>query len=164
MLGMLAYRYLSESLTGELNRGKREAGKNEDSFGSVINADVLATIQSAVDASVAMRKKKRLLLLFLAQVNNGGDASGETFLALAGEAYDKAVRSAIAGLKLRDGADEFINRCVDAGCVLETGSGLDAILPPVRRFGGGGHGAIREQAIERIQAIVDEFGGLDVKS
>lgn len=34
----------------------------------------------------------------------------------------------------------------------------------VRRFGGGGHGIIREQVVEKIQVIVDEFEGLDVKS
>ena len=150
-------------IDGILERIRREAGKDTDLPGSVISADALVAIQSAVDASVAMRKKKRLLQLFLAQVNNGGDASGEAFLALASEAYDKAVRDAIAGLKLRDGADEFIKRCVESGCVLETGSGLDAILPPVRRFCGGGHGIIREQVVEKIQVIVDEFEGLDVK-
>lgn len=151
-------------IDGILERIRREAGKDMDLPGSVISADALAAIQSAVDASVAMRKKKRLLELFLSQVNNGGDASGEAFLALASEAYDKAVRNVIAGLKLRDGADEFIKRCVESGCVLETGFGLDAILPPVRRFGGGGHGIIREQVVEKIQVIVDEFEGLDVKS
>lgn len=50
--------------------------------------------------------------------------------------------------------------CLNEKYVLETGSGLDAILPPVRRFGGGKHGMIREQAIEKIQLIVDEFEGL----
>lgn len=151
-------------IDGILERIRREAGKDMVLPGSVISADALAAIQSAVDASVAMRKKKRLLKLFLSQVNNGGDASGEAFLALAGEAYDKAVRNMIVDLKLRDEAVDFIKQCVDSGCVLETGSGLDAILPPVRRFGGGGHGAIREQAIEKIQAIVDEFEGLDIKA
>lgn len=137
----------------------REAEKNRGT-GPVINADALSAIQAAVDVSVTMRKKKRLLELFLAQVNNGGDASGAAFLALAAQVYDDAVEQLIADLKLRDGADEFIRRCVDAGYVLETGSGLDAILPPVRRFGGGKHGMIREQAIEKIQLIVDEFEGL----
>lgn len=151
-------------IDGILERIRREAGKDMGLSGSVISADALAAIQSAVDASVAMRKKKRLLELFLSQVNNGGDASGDAFLALASEAYDKAVRDAIADLKLRDEAVDFIKRCVESGCVLETGSGLDAILPPVRRFGGGEHGIIREQVVEKIQVIVDEFEGLDVKS
>lgn len=155
---------LGTYMTDRVGSIGREAGKDMGLSGSVISADALAAIQSAVDASVAMRKKKRLLELFLSQVNNGGDASGDAFLALASEAYDKAVRDAIADLKLRDEAVDFIKRCVESGCVLETGSGLDAILPPVRRFGGGGPGIIREQVVEKIQVIVDEFEGLDVKS
>lgn len=31
-------------------------------------------------------------------------------------------------------------------------------------IGGGGRGVIREQVVEKIQRIVDEFEGLDVKS
>lgn len=37
-----------------------------------------------------------------------------------------------------------------------------AIWPPVRRFGGGGHGVARERAIAGVKKIVDEFGGIDV--
>lgn len=143
-----------------LARIGREAEKNEGGTGPVINADALSAIQAAVDASVTMRKKKRLLELFLAQVNNGGDASGAAFLALVQQTYDDAVEDLVGSLNLREGAVEFVKRCVDAGYVLEAGSGLDRILPPVRRFGGGNHGAIREQAIEAIQGIVDEFEGL----
>lgn len=142
-----------------LARIGREAEKNQGT-GPVINADALSAIQAAVDASVTMRKKKRLLELFLAQVNNGGDASGDAFLALVQHVYDDAVDSLVKELNLRDGAVEFVRRCVDAGYVLEVGSGLDRILPPVRRFGGGNHGVIRERAIEAIQGIVDEFEGL----
>lgn len=142
-----------------LERIGREAEKNVGLSGPVINADALSAIQAAVDASVNMRKKKRLLELFLAQVNNGGDASGEAFMALVQQVYDNAVSDIIKDLNLRDGAAEFIGRCVDAGQVLETGSGLDSILPPVRRFGGG-HGAVREKTIVVIQRIVDEFEGV----
>lgn len=143
-----------------LARIGREAEKNQGTGGLAINADALSAIQAAVDASVTMRKKKRLLELFLAQVNNGGDASGDAFLALVQHVYDDAVNSLVKELNLRDGAVEFVKRCVDAGYVLEAGSGLDRILPPVRRFGGGNHGAIRERAIEAIQRVVDEFEGL----
>lgn len=143
-----------------LARIGREAEKNQGTGGPAINADALSAIQAAVDASVTMRKKKRLLELFLAQVNNGGDASGDAFLALVQHVYDDAVDRLVKELNLRDGAVEFVKRCVDAGYVLEAGSGLDRILPPVRRFGGGNHGAIRERAIEAIQGIVDEFEGL----
>lgn len=146
-----------------LERIGREAEMGCGLPGSVINADALAAIQAAVDASVTMRKKKRLLELFLAQVNNGGDASGEAFMALVQQAYDDAVDGVVKGLNLRDGAREFIGRCVEAGQVLETGSGLDAILPPVRRFGGGGHGVVREKVIESVRKIVDEFEGLFVE-
>lgn len=145
-----------------LERISREAGRDKGPDGPAIDADALSAIQAAVDASVGIRKKKRLLELFLAQVNNGGDASGEAFMALVQQAYDNAVGQVVEGLDLRDGAREFIGRCVGAGRVLESGAGLDAILPPARRFGGGGHGAVREKAIKAIQGIVDEFCGLCV--
>lgn len=145
-----------------LERIGREVERHKGLGGPIINADALSAIQAAVDASVSMRKK-RLLELFLAQVNNGRDASGEAFLALVQQVYDDAVSEVVRELNLKDGAREFIGRCVDAGQVLETGSGLDAILPPVRRFGGGGHGAVREKAVEAIRSIVDEFEGIFVE-
>lgn len=40
---------------------------------------------------------------------------------------------------------------------------MSRILGLNRSLDGGGHGIIREQVVERVQAIVDEFGGLDVK-
>lgn len=40
-----------------------------------------------------------------------------------------------------------------------TGTGLDAILPPVRRFGGG-RAAKKRSVIEKLKAFFDKFMGI----
>lgn len=143
-----------------LERIGREA-ENPEIRENVINADTLCSIMSAVDASVSIRKKKRLLQLFLAQVNNGGNASAEAFLSLVQGEYDKSVDSVVTELNLKTEARSFISKCVSEGRVITAGNALDDILPPMRRFGSGArHGEIREKSVEAIRKIVEEYCGL----
>lgn len=168
---MLAYRYLSESLAGELNRGEREAGavdfdyarqdeclEGQDRLNFVQNRGYY--IEPGLLFENVMQYGEDELNIRLDKALRQIEASGEAFLALVQQVYDDVVDGVVKELNLRDGAREFIGRCVEAGQVLEVGSGLDAILPPVRRFGGGGHGAVREKAIVAIQGVVNEFEGI----
>lgn len=126
----------------------------------VIDSDMVSKIQKAVDASVTIRHKSILIKMFIAQVNNGGNASAEAWTAMVEGEYRKAVGDVVAGLNLRGGAERYILGCVHSGTVKTAGDALESIMPPVRRFGGGDRTKIRQDVIEAVQKIVDKFCGI----
>lgn len=67
----------------------------------------------------------------------------------------------IAAQRLGQGARDFVYGCLNEGYVPDEGTGLAAILPPVRRFGGGGdREKLRAHVRELLQEWVERFSGL----
>ena len=131
-----------------------------DSGVKALDADFVQKVQKEVDASPMMRQKLALITLFMAQVNNGGDASVDAWVALVNGNYNQAVSDLISSERLKPGADAFIRQSVYNGCVKQVGNELDDILPPVRRFGGGNRIEVRNRVISKIQGIVDQYSGI----
>ena len=77
------------------------------------------------------------------------------------ECREKELSDLIATQRLGLGARDFAYGCLNEGYVPDEGTGLAAILPPVRRFGeGGDREKLRAHVRELLQEWVDRFSGL----
>ena len=63
--------------------------------------------------------------------------------------------------RLGEGARNFAYDCLREGYVPNEGTGLSSILPPARRFGGGGsREANRSRVLDALRTWVERFSGL----
>ena len=121
--------------------------------------EVLITIQKAIDASPELRSKKQLIETFIENVVDAEDVLEEWHTYVA-EERENAVASLIEEEKLKpDETRKFIANAFRDGEVKTTGTDLDAILPPVSRFGGGREKK-KQRVIEKLQTFFEKFFGI----
>lgn len=56
-----------------------------------------------------------------------------------------------------DKLDVYLSKCWNEGSVIEIGEDLDAILPPVSRFGNTNRNDIKEKVLEDIKKLFDIY-------
>ncbi len=54
----------------------------------------------------------------------------------------------------------FLENALRDGEIKTTGSGIDKLLPPIGRFGGGNRAAKKRTVIERFKAFLERFFGI----
>ena len=123
--------------------------------------EVLITIQKAVDASPELRSKKALIETFIAGINDVEDVMTEWHSYVANERERELVQI-IQEERLRE---PETRRCVENafrdGEIKTTGTDIDALMPPVSRFGGGGARAKKKQTvIDKLKKFFERFFGI----
>ena len=74
---------------------------------------------------------------------------------------DSELDAIIEAERLGEGARDFAYDSLREGYVPDEGTGLSSILPPARRFGGGGsREAIRSRVLDALRTWVERFSGL----
>ncbi len=120
---------------------------------------ILGTIDRAVGASPELRSKKELIDGFIRTVNTDTEvmADWRTYVM---EEKDKELAAIVADEKLKpDATKRFVANTFRDGRLRTTGTAIDAILPPMRRFGG--ERAVKKAGvIAKLKVFFQKFMGL----
>ena len=107
-----------------------------------------------------MRGKRDLIEEFYRRVSLNGDVPTE-FESFIAAKRDSELDAIIEAERLGEGARDFAYDSLREGYVPDEGTGLSSILPPARRFGGGGsREAIRTRVLDALRTWVERFSGL----
>ena len=120
---------------------------------------IIGAIDRAVGSSPELRSKKELIDGFIATVNTDTRVM-EDWRRYVTEEKEKALASIVAEENLKpDETEQFVASTFRDGRLKTTGTAIDAILPPVRRFGGG-RAVKKRSVIEKLKAFFEKFMGL----
>ena len=120
---------------------------------------IIGVIDRAVGSSPELRSKKELIDGFIATVNTDTRVM-EDWRRYVTEEKEKALASIVAEENLKpDETEQFVASTFRDGRLKTTGTAIDAILPPVRRFGGG-RAEKKRSVIEKLKAFFEKFMGL----
>ncbi|WP_314322573.1 type I restriction endonuclease subunit R [Selenomonas noxia] len=120
---------------------------------------IIGVIDRAVGSSPELRSKKELIDGFIATVNTDTRVM-EDWRTYVMEEKEKALASIVAEENLKpDETERFVASTFRDGRLKTTGTAIDAILPPVRRFGGG-RAEKKRSVIEKLKAFFEKFMGL----
>ena len=135
----------------EHHRGERGDGEDRE---------IPVEITRALAASPALRGKRDLIEEFYRRVSLNGDVPTE-FESFIAAKRDSELDAIIEAERLGEGARDFAYDSLREGYVPDEGTGLSSILPPARRFGGGGsREAIRSRVLDALRTWVERFSGL----
>ena len=135
----------------EHHRGERGDGDDRE---------IPVEITRALAASPALRGKRDLIEEFYRRVSLNGDVPTE-FESFIAAKRDSELNAIIDAERLGEGARDFAYDSLREGYVPDEGTGLSSILPPARRFGGGGsREAIRTRVLDALRTWVERFSGL----
>ena len=118
---------------------------------------IIGAIDRAIAASPELRSKKELIDGFIATVNTDTRVMEDWRKYVTEE---KELASIVAEENLKpDETERFVASTFRDGRLKTTGTAIDAILPPVRRFGGG-RAAKKRSVIEKLKDFFEKFMGL----
>ncbi len=121
---------------------------------------LLDNIYRAVNASVQLRSKKELIEAFINRVNTSTRID-ESWQAFVSEAAEQDLATLIADESLKDSETRtFIKHAFRDGAIKTTGTDVDAILPPMPRFGGGNRQAKKQQIIAKLMQFFEKYSGV----
>ena len=118
--------------------------------------EILIDIRKAVDASPELRSKKALIESFIARVNEVDDvmASWRDYVA---EQREQDLKQIISEERLKpEGTRQYMENAFRDGAIKTVGTDIDAILPPVSRFGGG-RAAKKQTVIEKLGGFFEKY-------
>lgn len=120
---------------------------------------IIGAIDRAVGSSPELRSKKELIDGFLATVNTDTRVM-EDWRKYVTEEKEKELASIVAEENLKpDETERFVASTFRDGRLKTTGTAIDAILPPVRRFGGG-RAEKKRSVIEKLKVFFEKFMGV----
>lgn len=122
---------------------------------------ILADIQKAVDSSIELRSKRKLIEGFIARVNVSTEVDKD-WEAFVQAQRDSDIEALISEEKLKpEETRRFVDNAFRDGALKTTGTDIDKILPPVSRFSKDGNRAKKKQTvIDKLTAFFEKFAGL----
>lgn len=132
---------------------KYKAGNSRDKT-------LLDNIYRAVNSSVQLRSKKELIEAFINRVNVSTQID-EAWQAFVNESAERDLAALIADENLKDNETrKFIEYAFRDGAIKTTGTDIDAILPPMSRFGGGNRQVKKQQIIAKLLMFFEKYFGV----
>ena len=122
--------------------------------------EVLISIKKAIEASPALRSKKKLIEAFISGINEVDDVINEwnEYVARQREAD---LEQLIKEEKLKpEETRRFLENAFREGEVKTYGTDIDKMMPPVSRFGGGNRTEKKQTIIEKIKAFFEKYFGI----
>lgn len=122
--------------------------------------NILTTIDKAINSSIELRSKKKLIEDFIEEINASSnvDKDWHEFIKKQKE-HDLSVIIADEKLKPEE-TKKFINNSFRDGELKTTGTDIDKILPPVSRFGDGNRAEKKQAVIEKLLKFFEKYFGL----
>ena len=120
---------------------------------------IIGAIDRAVGSSPELRSKKALIDGFIATINTDTKVM-EDWRKYVTEEKEKALAEIVQAENLKpEETETFVASSFRDGRLKTTGTAIDAILPPVRRFGGN-RAAKKAGVIEKLKTFFATFMGL----
>lgn len=122
--------------------------------------EILGSIDKAIKSSLALRSKKELIETFISKINTNTDIMND-WAKFVKEQEEIDLRNLIEEENLNDEETrKFIDNAFRDGQVKTTGTDIEKILPPMRRFGGGNRAERKESIIEKIKKFFEKYFGI----
>ena len=124
-----------------------------------LDAEILVSIQKAVDSSPELRSKKQLINSFIAGINDVDDVLNEWNDFVSTE-REKELIALIQEEHLKEPETrKFLENAFRDGEIKTTGTDIDSLMPPVSRFGGG-RAQKKQGVIDKLKAFFEKFFGI----
>ncbi|MGF6376936.1 type I restriction enzyme R subunit [Clostridiales Family XIII bacterium PM5-7] len=122
--------------------------------------EVLVMINKAVDASSELRSKKQLIETFIAGINDVDDILNEWHDYVVKQREGELLKI-IEEEKLNpENTRKFLENAFRDGEIKTYGTDIDAIMPPISRFGGGGREEKKKNLIDRLKQFFEKYFGI----
>ena len=121
--------------------------------------EILISIDKAIKSSLALRSKKELIEGFIERINVNTDVQKDWNRYVKAE-REKDLTNLISEENLNDEETrKFLSNSFRDGQVKTTGTDIEKILPPMRRFGGGNRAERKQNIIEKIMGFFRKYFG-----
>ena len=125
--------------------------------------EVLVAIDRAIKSSLELRSKKELIENFIDTINAQSDVQRD-WQKFVREQEETDLQTLIAEEKLKpEETRSFVSNAFRDGEMKTSGTGIDKILPPISRFGGG-RTQKKQTVIDKLKAFFDKYFGLGINS
>lgn len=122
--------------------------------------EILGSIDKAIKSSLALRSKKELIETFISKINTNTDVMND-WAKFVKEQEEIDLKKLIEEENLNEEETrKFIDNSFRDGQVKTTGTDIEKILPPMRRFGGGNRTERKESIIEKIKKFFEKYFGI----
>ena len=124
--------------------------------------EILGSIDKAIKSSLALRSKKELIDTFISRINVNTDVMSD-WTKFVKEQEETDLRKLIEEENLNEEETrKFIDNSFRDGQVKTTGTDIEKILPPMRRFGGGNRTERKQTIIDKVLKFFEKYFGIGI--
>lgn len=124
--------------------------------------EILGSIDKAIKSSLALRSKKDLIDNFISRINAETDVIND-WTKFVKEQKETDLKTLIEDENLNEEETrKFIDNSFRDGQVKITGTDIEKILPPMRRFGGGNRNERKQTIINKVLKFFEKYFGLSI--
>ena len=126
--------------------------------------EILGSIDKAIKSSLALRSKKELIEKFISKINADTNVYKD-WAKFVREQKEIDLENLIKEENLNEEATrKFLDNSFRDGEVKTTGTDIEKILPPMRRFGGGNRTEKKQTIIGKIKKFFEKYFGISSSS
>ena len=123
--------------------------------------EILGSIDKAIKSSLALRSKKELIDKFISKINADTNVYSD-WAKFVREQKEIDLENLINEENLNEEATrKFLDNSFRDGEVKTTGTDIEKILPPMRRFGGGNRTEKKQTIIAKIKKFFEKYFGIN---
>ena len=124
--------------------------------------EILISIDKAIKSSLTLRSKKDLIDSFISRINADTDVMND-WVKFVKEQKESDLKELITNENLNEEETrKFMDNSFRDGQVKTTGTDIEKILPPMRRFGGGNKNERKQTIIVKILKFFEKYLGLSI--
>ena len=124
--------------------------------------EILGSIDKAIKSSLALRSKKELIDTFISKINVNTDVMND-WTKFVKEQEETDLKKLIEEENLNEEETrKFIDNSFRDGQVKTSGTDIEKILPPMRRFGGGNRTERKQTRIDKILKFFEKYFGIGI--
>ena len=123
--------------------------------------EILGSIDKAIKSSLALRSKKELIDKFISKINADTNVYSD-WTKFVREQKEIDLEKLINEENLNEEATrKFLDNSFRDGEVKTTGTDIEKILPPMRRFGGGNRTEKKQTIIDKLKKFFEKYFGIN---
>lgn len=123
--------------------------------------EILGSIDKAIKSSLALRSKKELIDKFISKINADTNVYSD-WTKFVRKQKEIDLEKLINEENLNEEATrKFLDNSFRDGEVKTTGTDIEKILPPMRRFGGGNRAEKKQTIIDKIKKFFEKYFGIN---
>ena len=122
--------------------------------------EIVVSIMKAVDAGAELRSKKELIATFIENINDIDDVM-EGWNDHVQQEKEKDLTAMISENNLKpEETRKFIAGAFRDGEVKTSGTEIDQLMPPMRRFGNTNRASVKQVIIDKLVIFFDKYKGI----